>query len=145
MKKKLNLYIDGFNLFHGLKSLDKKYRWLDLMEVGRKLCKKDEELGEVKYFTARVTGKDKSKHRRQNVYLNALLETGVHITYGKFKERPQHCRVCGKTYMKKEEKESDVNLSTLLLVDTAAKTADTIAVISGDSDLILPMQKARDL
>lgn len=145
MKKKLNLYIDGFNLFYGLKSLDKKYRWLDLMEVGRKLCRPGEELGEVKYFTARVTGKDKSKLRRQHVYLEALIETGVQITYGKFKERPQRCKVCGKTYMKKEEKESDVNLSALLLVDSAAKIADTMAVISGDSDLILPMQKSRDV
>lgn len=145
MKKKLNLYIDGFNLFYGIKSLGKKYRWLDLMEVGRQLCKAGEELGQVHYFTARVTGNDKSKLRRQNIYLEALVETGVTITYGKFKPRAQRCKVCGKTYTKNEEKESDVNLSTMLLVDSAAKLADTMAVISGDSDLILPMQKAREV
>lgn len=145
MKKKLNLYVDGFNLYHGLRKHRGKFKWLDLTAVAQQLCKADEEVGTVNYFTARISGPDKMKIRRQNVYLEALVETGVNITHGKFKLREWRCPVCGKTYKKYEEKESDVNLGTILLVDSAAQAAHTMAIVSGDSDLILPMIKARDV
>jgi hypothetical protein len=47
-------YIDGFNLYNGLKSKYRhRYLWLDLEALCTKLLVKDQELRAVKYFTAR--------------------------------------------------------------------------------------------
>ncbi len=146
MKKKVNLYIDGFNLYFGLRSLRKRqYRWLDLVAVGSQLCRPDQELGAVKYFTARIKGGDKAKIKRQSVYLEALEVSGVQIVYGKYQQKMVTCPVCKKKYPRYEEKESDVNLGATLLVDAAGRKADYYLVVSGDSDLIRPMELARDV
>ncbi|CAH1002433.1 6-hydroxy-3-succinoylpyridine 3-monooxygenase HspA [Neolewinella maritima] len=143
--QKVNLYVDGFNLYFGLRHFRSKYKWLDLLEMGKQLCRKDQQLGTVYYFTARITGKDKLKIKRQVTYLEALAVTGVEIVLGKYLNKQVKCRKCGKTYVVAEEKESDVNLATHLLVDAAAGAADVCLVVSADSDLILPMEKARDV
>lgn len=144
-KKTLNLYVDGFNLYFGLRSLGSKYKWLDLAELGRQLCKPDEELGAVKYFTARIKGPDKEKIKRQTIYLEALQEVGIEIIFGKYQKKRFKCPHCEKRYFDYEEKESDVNLGTILVLDSAAGGTHTMAVISADSDLILPMEKAKDV
>lgn len=146
MKKKVNLYIDGFNLYFGLRSLgNRQRRWLSLMDIGRQLCRSDQELGEVKYFTARIKGGDTAKIKRQSTYLEALQSQGVQIIYGKYQQKMITCPVCKKKYPRYEEKESDVNLGASLLVDAAAGQADYYLVVSGDSDLIRPMELARDV
>ena len=142
--KKVHLYVDGFNLYYGLCHFGGRFKWLDLVALGKELCLPGERLERVVYCTARVSGSDKSKIRRQNVYLEALQETGVEIVLGKFKQRKQKCPHCKKTYDKPEEKESDVNLAAHLLRDAASGQAQTTIVVSADSDLILPMQMARD-
>jgi len=142
--KKLNLYIDGFNLYFGLRTYGDKYKWLDVMAVGRELCRTDQTLGEVKYFTARIKGDDKSKIKRQTTYLEALATMGVTIIEGKYLKKKVRCPVCKKTYSIYEEKESDVNLATELLKDAVAEMAEVYMLVSGDSDLILPMETARD-
>ena len=144
MSQKLNLYVDGFNLYFGLRSYGGRYKWLDLRLLAERLCQDGEVVGTVIYCTARISGKDKTKIRRQNVYLEALRERGVTIVFGKFKARPHNCPSCGHRYKKPEEKESDVNLASLLLRDAAAGQAKTVAIVSADSDLILPMQIAKE-
>ncbi len=50
-------YIDGFNLYFGLKSARlNRYLWLDLHNLSINLLKKPQQLVKVKYFTARITG-----------------------------------------------------------------------------------------
>lgn len=142
--QRVNAYIDGFNLYFGLRSLKGQYKWLDPMEAIRKLCRPDQEVGTVKYFTARITGADKDKRKRQTIYLEALAERGVEIIYGKYLERTVKCSNCGHQYPRYEEKESDVNLASHLLIDAAAGAADHYFVVSGDSDLVFPMEAARD-
>ena len=52
-KKTVTVYIDGFNLYHGLKSQYKnKYLWLNLLELSKKLIRSPQELVKVKYFTS---------------------------------------------------------------------------------------------
>jgi uncharacterized LabA/DUF88 family protein len=143
MKKKLNLYIDGFNLYFGLRTYRREYKWLDLMAVGRLLCKPDEKLGEVYYFTANLVGPDKAKLRRQKIYIEALKETGVKVVFGKYLKKPVYCKSCKVTSTTYEEKESDVNLATQIMLDACAGNGHTFAVISADSDLILPMLEAK--
>ena len=145
MKKKINLYVDGFNLYFGLSKVGRRYKWLSLIRVAEELCRADQEVGTVHYFTAKLKGKDHAKIKRQKIYLEALEETGVNVVYGKYQQKMVTCPRCKRKYPRYEEKESDVNLGATLLLDAGAKKADYYFVISGDSDLIYPMEAARDV
>lgn len=49
------VYIDGFNLYNGLKDKHgRKYLWLDLESLARRLLRQDQQLALVRYFTAPV-------------------------------------------------------------------------------------------
>ena len=104
------MYVDGFNLYFGLRHFGGKYKWLDLRAVGKQLLEPGWQLGEVYYFTARITGRDRQKIKRQLTYIEALEATGVTVVLGKYLNKQVKCRMCGKTYTIAEEKESDVNL-----------------------------------
>jgi uncharacterized LabA/DUF88 family protein len=57
-------YIDGFNLYFGLKSSRwDRYLWLNVQNLAGNLLKPDQTLIHTKYFTARVSSPaDKVKH-----------------------------------------------------------------------------------
>jgi hypothetical protein len=56
-KERIFAYIDGFNLYFGLKSKSwKRYYWLDLQKTVQNLLKPNQVLDYTKYFTARITG-----------------------------------------------------------------------------------------
>jgi len=55
-KQKVIVYVDGFNLYYGLKSKGwKKYYWLDMVKFAKKLLRPHQELVEVCYFSAKPT------------------------------------------------------------------------------------------
>jgi hypothetical protein len=57
-------YIDGFNLYFGLKDRGwKKYYWLDIQKLCENLIISNQELVKVKYFTARVNHPQDTKNR----------------------------------------------------------------------------------
>ena len=66
MKKKVNIYVDGFNFYYGLKDMVKhkrdwrKFYWIDLVKLFEQFLLEDEELGTVHYFTARPKNKGKT-------------------------------------------------------------------------------------
>ena len=146
-----NVYIDGFNLYYGaLKGTD--FRWLDLSALCRELLPKDH-VGTIRYFTARVRQlpNDRSAPQRQGTYLRAL-ETIPNITihFGHFLQHRRRLPLANpgsgpKTaeVLKIEEKGSDVNLATMLLLDAFKGACDTSVVISNDSDLKTPLNVAR--
>jgi len=52
---RVKAYVDGFNLYHGLKHKHgRKYLWLDLEALVKYLMKPTQSLVGVEYFTARV-------------------------------------------------------------------------------------------
>ena len=54
--KRVIVYIDGFNLYHGLVAAGfRKYLWLDLNKLAKEILESDQVLTGVKYFTARTT------------------------------------------------------------------------------------------
>jgi hypothetical protein len=59
-------YIDGFNLFFGLKAnQDKSLYWLNVEKLAQLYMLPDEKLAAVKYFTAKVTTpEEKSKDKK---------------------------------------------------------------------------------
>ncbi len=53
--KRVIVYIDGFNLYYGLRSKGwKHFYWLNLQKVARHLLKPNQTLVATKYFTAKV-------------------------------------------------------------------------------------------
>jgi hypothetical protein len=133
-------YIDGFNLYYGIKRW-RAYKWVDLEALVDRLFPKDN-VTLIRYFTARVKGKiDPGAVLRQQAYLRALDSLPrVEKTYGKFQIRPtwlplEHERLPKVPVLRSEEKGSDVNLATFLLVDAAKQPGGMSIVFSNDSDL----------
>lgn len=142
-------YIDGFNLYFGLRSKGwRRFYWLNLRGLSAALLKPHQSLEHVKYFTSRVSSSplDPSRARRQNVYLEAtatLPQTS--LFFGHYLSKPVQCRQCGATWVKQEEKMTDVNIAMELLVDAQEDRFDVALLVSADSDLTGPVVKLRTL
>lgn len=102
----------------------------------------------IKYFTALVTPRpnDPDKPLRQRVYLRALQTIpNLEIILGSFLSRDVNMTLSppGIGYakvIKAEEKGSDVNLATHLLLDGFRGDYELAVVVSNDSDLLLPVR-----
>ena len=138
------VYIDGFNLYYGAVRKT-PYKWLDLETFCRNLLPRDR-IVKIRYFTARVKDRtdDLQKTVRQQMYLRALATLPlVKIHYGLFVERPARMHLVNPPakgprtveVLKTEEKGTDVNIATYLLLDAFRGRCDTAVIISNDSDL----------
>jgi uncharacterized LabA/DUF88 family protein len=139
-------YIDGFNLYFGLKSKKwQRYYWLNLSLLARNLLKPFQKHVCVKYFTSRIVTPVR-KHHRQLVYLEAL-ETlpDLSIFYGNYQHNPHTCPSCGYIETIPNEKMTDVNIAVELLADAYQDKFDTALLVSADSDLSAPIEKVRQL
>ena len=148
-----NIYIDGFNLYYrALK--DTPFRWLDLRKLAENLFSQDH-INKVCYFTARldVRPANPGQAQRQLIYFRAIASlTGVEIHYGQFrsgtKRRPLAEPVPGlPTHVlvrDSEEKGSDVNLATRLLVEGYSGEYEQAVVVSNDADFAGAMRYVRD-
>jgi hypothetical protein len=88
-------YVDGLNLYHGLKSkYGRAYLWLDLYDLVRRMRRHDNAI-RIRYFTAIVKGEPDAAHR-QGTYLAALtaLHPEVQVVRGHFKKKTARCRDC---------------------------------------------------
>ena len=145
------VYIDGCNLYYGVLR-DSAYKWLDLEVFCRRLLPKDD-INLVRYFTARITARpqDPQQAQRQETYLRALRTLPlVSIHYGHFLTHtvrmplanPRRSGPRTAEVLRTEEKGSDVNLASHLLLDAFQKNCDTAVVVSNDSDLRVPIRIA---
>lgn len=148
MTNRVIAYVDGFNLYFGLRQNGwRKYYWLDVVALARSLLKPSQALEAVHYFTARIrtdgqTGQDA---QRQTLYLEALATLpGLTIHEGHYLAKDSVCRKCGAKWKTFEEKMTDVNIATAMLMDAFDDRFDTALIVSGDSDLTTPLQRVRD-
>jgi hypothetical protein len=83
-KQRIIVYVDGFNFYYGLKSLNwKRYYWLDIVKLFETFMRPDQELVAVKYFSARPP--DMWKSRRQDAFFQANKENPkFKLILGKF-------------------------------------------------------------
>jgi uncharacterized LabA/DUF88 family protein len=137
------VYIDGFNLYYGaLKGTP--YKWLDVEALARKLAPTDQ-LVAVRYFTARVRPQpnDPRQPQRQQAYLRALDTLPlVTVHFGHYLSHPTRMPLANPSpggtrtveVIKTEEKGSDVNLATYLLLDAFRDRCDKAVVVTNDSD-----------
>lgn len=113
---KINIYIDGFNLYYGsLKGTP--YKWLDLRKMSEQIFPNDD-INQIKYFTARVSSRpgDLDQPKRQDTYFHALRTIkNLEIIEGRFLTKNVRFALTGNPsqivqVIKTEEKGSDVNL-----------------------------------
>jgi len=104
------------------------------------------QLIKTKYFTARISGPNQAKQKRQTISLEAL-ETlrDLEITYGKYLRNEKRCYNCGNIINSYSEKMTDVTIAVTLLADAHMNEFDTAIVVSGDSDLSPPKRSSFDL
>ena len=147
-----NVYVDGFNVYYGCLR-GTPYRWLDLDALCRRLFPNDD-IHRIRYFTAVVAGRpgNPQQPQRQQAYLRAL-QTIPHLTihHGRYLTHPTRMALANPPaggpatveVIKTEEKGSDVNLATYLLLDAFRKDCENAVVISNDSDLKEPVDVAQ--
>jgi hypothetical protein len=147
--KRANIYVDGFNLYYGaLKGT--LYKWLDLEVLSRRLVP-GYEINRIRYFTARIIQDpaDPGPWRRQYFYMRALaVNPIISIHLGRYQRnrvrmalvapRPGQPRTV--EVFKTEEKGTDVNIASYLLLDAFRGDSDLAVIISNDADLAEPMR-----
>ncbi len=148
---KINVYVDGFNLYYGaLKNTS--YKWLDLSVVARRLFPQDT-IHRIRYFTAHVIPdrSDPQQGQRQQIYLRALRTVpnlSIHLGFFQRNEvwmdlvTPLVDGTTRVEVIKTEEKGSDVNIASYMLMDAWNKDSEAAAIISNDSDLLTPVRIA---
>ncbi|GAC1453880.1 MAG: hypothetical protein PVSMB4_14550 [Ktedonobacterales bacterium] len=161
-----NVYVDGFNLYYAVKKTP--YRWLDLAALCDQTLK-GFTIHRIRYFTARVKARagDPLAPQRQDVYLRALrtiphLEiheghflasekwaalarppaSGLPTIPGVIEPHPVTGVPLARV-IKVEEKGSDVNIATYLLLDALRGDFEMAVLISNDSDLVGPIRVVR--
>lgn len=148
-----NIYVDGFNLYYGALKRNPDVRWLDLQALGNRLVG-EHSVGRIRYFTAPVKGRanNPQQRQRQETYLRALrtIQPDVGIHFGSFQTKAKNFprwdqlpKIKMVTVAKTEEKGSDVNLATYLLLDAFREDFESALVISNDSDLTEPIRVVR--
>lgn len=156
--KRTIVYVDGYNLYYGLLK-GSKAKWLDLVSFARALLRSDHEIVKVRYFTAPIKTYpyDAPAVERQNAYLQALATLPeIEIILGFYSKNPtllpayeEQCKKCEVPkkgllrVVKLEEKRSDVNIATSMLMDAFCNRADSFVLISGDTDFIGPVTIVR--
>lgn len=143
--KSVIVYVDGFNLYFGMKESGYGiYKWLNIKNLVTGFLTANQNLVDLKYFTSRVTN-NPLKQKRQATYIEALETTGIKVIYGMYKAKDYDCKNCGHTWQIPNEKMTDVNIATQMLIDAFTDKFDTAILISGDSDLVPPIKSIHKL
>jgi len=147
------IYVDAFNLYYGAVK-GTPYKWLDLDALFRHIFPHNQIL-RIKYFTAQVQPRkdDPGQPQRQAIYLRALETVPfLEIIYGHNLKHevwmPLADPVPGQKrfacVIKTEEKGSDVNIASHLLMEAFDGAFECAIVVSGDSDLSTPIKMVLD-
>ena len=147
------VYVDAFNLYYGaLKNT--AYKWLNI----RRMCELSLPKNQIEHIcicTARVKARagDPQQPVRQAMLFRALKTLpDLEIIEGHFLEHKVYMQLVSPPpggpdkvrVLKTEEKGSDVNLATALLRDAYENRFDVAVIVSGDSDLLAPIQIVKD-
>ena len=158
---KLAVYIDGLNLYYGALRRT-PYKWLNVKSLVKNILPSHLSISSIKYFTARISPVvgNLEAPLRQSLYIRALKTLkDVEIEEGHFLTHIVHSPLIPEDYsykslekmlekqtlktvrvLKREEKGTDVNLASHLLVDAFENKYKGAVIVSNDSDLFTPMQ-----
>lgn len=137
---RVEVFVDGYNLYFGIAESGFLHsKWLNISTLINSYLTPNQKLISIKYFTSRITNSP-AKQKRQTIFLEAIESTGIQIIYGLYKAINIECNNCGHTWSISNEKMTDVNIATHLILDANADKYDTAILISGDSDLVPPIK-----
>ncbi|KAB1988726.1 NYN domain-containing protein [Streptomyces triticiradicis] len=150
-----NVYIDGFNLYYGRLKGHAECKWLDPVELCRKLLPGGQKPQRVRYFTARIKPRpdDPDGPQRQDAYLRALASLPeITIHYGTFLQSTPRMRLAEPPpdgpntvkVIKTEEKATDVQIASHMLMDAFRRDCGTVVLVSNDSDLREPLRMIKE-
>ena len=147
-----HLYIDGFNFYYGCLK-DSAHQWLNPAQMAALLLP-GHVITAIHYFSANVSARpgDPDQPIRQQTYFRAL-RTLPHLTIhlGYFKTHQVRMPLVypppggpSMTFVwRTDEKGSDVNLATQMLVDGFAGAYECAVLVTNDSDLLGPIRAVR--
>jgi uncharacterized LabA/DUF88 family protein len=129
------VYIDGYNWYHAIFKHYPEWKWINIQTFFESLRPHDDVVS-VKMFSAMIEH-DQTALERQQRYFTALQTLPkVKLVLGVFQPRLVTCRAdCRRQYLVPEEKKTDVNLAIELVDDAINSRADSICIVSGDSDV----------
>ncbi|VVM27095.1 hypothetical protein BSPWISOXPB_4433 [uncultured Gammaproteobacteria bacterium] len=142
-QQKIIVYIDGFNLYYGIRSLGQSYKWLNAEVLANSFVELNNTIVSVKYFTTKLNGNNEDVYR-QAIYLDALKRccSKTKIIMGFF-TKARKCKNCNSK--NNEEKQTDVNIACEIMQDCYEDNFDIAYLVSGDSDLVSPVKKTLEL
>ena len=144
-----NLYVDGFNLYNRAVK-NTPFKWLDLRKLAETLFPADD-IQRICFFTALVQVTPQRPHADRAASIVSARSRHAagpgRSIFGEFRERIKH-QAAGQAETGRsrrtcdirdtEEKGSDVNLATRLLVGGFTGDYEQAVVVSNDSDLAEP-------
>lgn len=145
--------IDGFNLYHSIKDLQRSYgicaKWLNIRSLCTSflpLIDKQANLHQSYYFSAFATHlNDPNILIRHKSYVDCLIETGITPIISRFKPKTIKCPNCGQSIVRYEEKETDVAIATKLLELLSQNACECVVLVTGDTDLVPAIKCAKKL
>ncbi len=141
---RVSFFIDGFNVYHSIKGKpeNQKLLWLDYRLLAEKFVRQGDTLEKIFYFSAYATWKPHSM-KRHRALISALINKGVNVVLGNFKEKDRHCKLCNQIFKIKEEKESDVNIAIHLFREAHEDNFDSAVLLTNDTDLVPAIKMIR--
>lgn len=138
--------IDGFNLYHSVVKANKdsgykSTKWLDINSMCKSflhIVGNKAEIQDIYYFSALATHLQKEhpeKIQKHRIFIEAIQSTGITVQLGRFKPKDVWCSNCRTNIKKHEEKETDVAIAAKIFEILINNAADSIVIISGDTDL----------
>jgi len=147
---RVNVYIDGYNFYHGLKKIKKtdpdwqRFYWLDMVKLFDHFILPGQTLQTVFYFSAPDHEPDRRLRQEILFRANKLVNPDrFEVIYGKYYKKNLTCKLCTGRYRIHEEKRTDVNICAFMMNDCALNNVDNIILVTADSDLITPIELIR--
>ncbi|MDR0486000.1 MAG: NYN domain-containing protein [Elusimicrobiota bacterium] len=162
MKNRILALIDGFNYYHKIKNYEKKFdipvKWLNYRQLIESFLSDEDDKNNVNivYFSALALFRGFLSVKRHQTYISALHFLNIETVLGNFKnkqiskcaikEKCQNCVITPSGSLQRhEEKESDVNIAIRLIEDTLLDKYDKCFLLSGDSDFVSVVKRAKTL
>lgn len=151
--ERVAVFVDGFNLYHGICNLKKPHlKWVSLSKLSNLLIgQRSQKIVGVYYFSAFArhytnTPRHEKLHRHE-AYVSALEAKGVVCEMGRFAKRPMFFR--GRNYKsvwtRHEEKQTDVAIASYMLREVSHDEIDRALIISCDTDLVPCIRVAKEM
>lgn len=138
--ERVAVYVDGFNLFFGIRSRNPKAVNFDVTSYVRSRLGTNQLLSSVRYYSAPLVGNPEAE-RAQKRYFAGLRASHVEVILGRFQQKTIHCEHCGQSIPSFEEKMTDVHIAVDVLADGLLDRYDVAILVTADSDLVPPIRK----